>query len=241
VTNQLAHRGNVQPNLLKAAARQNAEAIAKLVAERAALVTTQNSLSSQITAAEKEIAALDAESPRWSEDRHRHDVADQAGADKATLTAAIARANTELTTLQGQKHDAGQPDHAAADAADRRAERAGRPQDQKAAPSQPGDQGGRAGRRQDPPGQRDRGGDHGAEQGQRPGGRDRDGDAGAGRLVAQGDAAQALVDAAEKKLADARAALPGWRRRPDRRHQRRGRHCRGRQGPRRTSAWPSRA
>ena len=60
VTNQLAHRGNVQPNLLKAAARQNAEQIAKLQAERAALVTTQNSLAAQIAAAEKEIAALDA-------------------------------------------------------------------------------------------------------------------------------------------------------------------------------------
>jgi hypothetical protein len=42
VTNQLAHRGMVQPNLLKAAARQNAEQIATLQAERAALVTTQN-------------------------------------------------------------------------------------------------------------------------------------------------------------------------------------------------------
>jgi hypothetical protein len=61
VTNQLAHRGKVQPNLLKAAARQNAAQIATLTAERAALVTTQNTLTSQITAAEKEIAALDAE------------------------------------------------------------------------------------------------------------------------------------------------------------------------------------
>jgi chromosome segregation ATPase len=61
VTNQLAHRGNAQPNLLKAAARQNAEQIAKLTAERSALVTTQNTLTAQIAAAEKEIAALDAE------------------------------------------------------------------------------------------------------------------------------------------------------------------------------------
>jgi len=61
VTNQLAHRGMVQPNLLRAAARQNAEQIAKLQADRTALVTTQNGLTAQITAAEKEIAALDAE------------------------------------------------------------------------------------------------------------------------------------------------------------------------------------
>ena len=61
VTNQLAHRGNVQPNLLKAAAKQNAEQIAKLQAERTALVTTQSNLGAQIKAAEAEIAALDAE------------------------------------------------------------------------------------------------------------------------------------------------------------------------------------
>jgi hypothetical protein len=61
VTNQLAHRGLVQPNLLRAAARQNAEQIAKLTAERAALVTTQNTLTGQIAAAEKEIAAMDAQ------------------------------------------------------------------------------------------------------------------------------------------------------------------------------------
>src|SRR3712207_5668806 len=61
VTNQLAHRGAVQPNLLKAAARQNAEQLAVLSAERAALVTTQNGITAQVTAAEKEIAALDAE------------------------------------------------------------------------------------------------------------------------------------------------------------------------------------
>ncbi len=66
VTNQLAHRGMVQPNLLKAAARQNAEQIAKLQAERAALVTTQNTLTAQITAAENEIAAWTPRTPRWS-------------------------------------------------------------------------------------------------------------------------------------------------------------------------------
>src|SRR3954464_4180257 len=53
VTNQLAHRGAVQPNLLKAAARQNAEQIAVLTAERATLVTTQNSLTAQVAAAER--------------------------------------------------------------------------------------------------------------------------------------------------------------------------------------------
>src|SRR5687767_12172981 len=51
VTNQLAHRGMVQPNLLKAAARQNAELIARLQADRAALISTQNFLAEQIAAA----------------------------------------------------------------------------------------------------------------------------------------------------------------------------------------------
>lgn len=50
----------VQPDSLKAAARQNAELIAKLQAERAALVTTQTSLAAQVAAAEKQIADLNA-------------------------------------------------------------------------------------------------------------------------------------------------------------------------------------
>jgi hypothetical protein len=66
VTNQLAHRGMVQPNLLKAAARQNAEQIATLTAERAALVTTQNSLTAQITAARRRSPPWTPSTPRWS-------------------------------------------------------------------------------------------------------------------------------------------------------------------------------
>ena len=79
VTNQLAHRGNAQPNLLKAAAKQNAEQIAKLQAERAALVIAQNALTAQIVAAEKEIAALDAANATLvGQIDTREDVADQA-------------------------------------------------------------------------------------------------------------------------------------------------------------------
>ena len=37
VVNQLAHRGTVQENLLKAAAKKNADVIARLLAERAPL------------------------------------------------------------------------------------------------------------------------------------------------------------------------------------------------------------
>ncbi len=39
VVNQAAHRGDVQPNLLRAAARKNAEFITKLQADRAVLQT----------------------------------------------------------------------------------------------------------------------------------------------------------------------------------------------------------
>jgi septal ring factor EnvC (AmiA/AmiB activator) len=46
---------------LKAAARQNAAQIATLTAERRGAGHHQNTLTAQITAAEKEIAALDAE------------------------------------------------------------------------------------------------------------------------------------------------------------------------------------
>ena len=48
VVNQLAHRGNVQGNLLKAAARQNAEIIAGLTGERSELQATRATLESEI-------------------------------------------------------------------------------------------------------------------------------------------------------------------------------------------------
>jgi chromosome segregation ATPase len=165
VTNQLAHRGNVQPNLLKAAARQNAEAIAKLVAERAALVTTQNSLSSQITAAEKEIAALDA---AYATLVGQIDTVTMSltklESDKATLTAAITAAETELMKLQGQSTTLVNqitPLQTQLTAAE--SELAGSQDRRRPLAVTACDQGGRAGRRADPPGRRDRGGDHRAE------------------------------------------------------------------------------
>ncbi len=44
VVNQASHRGDVQVNLLTAAARKNAELIAKLQADKAALELTQTNL-----------------------------------------------------------------------------------------------------------------------------------------------------------------------------------------------------
>ncbi len=60
VVNQTAHRGSVQENLLRAAARKNAELIAGLQAQRAVLQTRADTLTAQIAAAEKLIADLTA-------------------------------------------------------------------------------------------------------------------------------------------------------------------------------------
>jgi predicted nucleic acid-binding Zn-ribbon protein len=104
VTNQLAHRGMVQPNLLKAAARQNAAQIATLQAERAALVTRQTSLAAQVAAAEKQIADLDAANAKLDgEIAAAEMLLTKMTEDRATLDAAIKAAEVELTTLQGQR------------------------------------------------------------------------------------------------------------------------------------------
>ena len=58
VLNQ-ASRGSVQPNLLTAAAKQNAAVIRRLQADRAALVAQSGVLTSQITAAQDALADLD--------------------------------------------------------------------------------------------------------------------------------------------------------------------------------------
>ncbi|MDP9431126.1 MAG: hypothetical protein M3Q47_20695 [Actinomycetota bacterium] len=68
VTNQLAHRGSVQENLLRAAARKNAELITKLQAERATLQTSADTLKAQIATANQDIARLDAENAKLDAD-----------------------------------------------------------------------------------------------------------------------------------------------------------------------------
>ena len=60
VVNQLAHRGAVQENLLKASAKKNADIIARLQAERSALQASAAALTAEIDAATSSIAALDA-------------------------------------------------------------------------------------------------------------------------------------------------------------------------------------
>lgn len=60
IANQLTSRGTFQPNLLKAAAKQNAAVISQLQLRRAGLVTQSGSLTTQITAAEEQIKDLNA-------------------------------------------------------------------------------------------------------------------------------------------------------------------------------------
>jgi hypothetical protein len=60
VVNQLAHCGMVQPNLLKAAAKQNAAVIQQLQLQRDGLVAERQSVAAQIAAAQQRIAELDA-------------------------------------------------------------------------------------------------------------------------------------------------------------------------------------
>ena len=71
VVNQLAHRGTVQENLLKAAARKNAVLIASLQAERAGLQTKADGLTAEIAAADKAIAELEAEEKQLVTDEAR--------------------------------------------------------------------------------------------------------------------------------------------------------------------------
>lgn len=60
IANQITSRGTFQPNLLKAAAKQNAAVISQLQLRRAGLVTQSGSLTSQITAAQEQIKDLNA-------------------------------------------------------------------------------------------------------------------------------------------------------------------------------------
>src|SRR5687768_5814641 len=104
VVNQLAHRGTVQPNLLKAAARKNAELITKLQASKAGLESQATMLNKQITDAKAAIAALEAENLQLDKDI----VAAQTElaafeAEQTRLTGAVATAEQAIVNLNAQK------------------------------------------------------------------------------------------------------------------------------------------
>src|SRR4051812_1694168 len=58
VMNQLAHRGTVQENLLKAATKKNADLIASVTAQRTALQTQSTDLQRQIVQITQQLADL---------------------------------------------------------------------------------------------------------------------------------------------------------------------------------------
>src|SRR3954465_9466834 len=68
VVNQYGHRGTVQENLLKAAARKNAELITKLQADRTALQAQTSTLTGKIATAKQSVAALEAENLQLDKD-----------------------------------------------------------------------------------------------------------------------------------------------------------------------------
>ena len=68
VVNQLAHRGAVQENLLKAAAKKNADLIASLKADRSRMDGVASTLTAQLDQVNQQIADLEAEETRLTTD-----------------------------------------------------------------------------------------------------------------------------------------------------------------------------
>ena len=106
VVNQLAHRGMVQENLLKAAARKNAESITKLQAEKAVLEGTVKTLTTDIASTTAAIAALDAEVVRLDTSiaTATTELA-RLTTEQASTTTAIADAKAALADAQSRQAD----------------------------------------------------------------------------------------------------------------------------------------
>jgi chromosome segregation ATPase len=104
VVNQLSHRGMVQENLLKAAAKKNADIIAKLTVDRAALQTTADSLQLDITTATQMIASLEVQSVQLDKDivAATAEVTRLTAAQTTTMTA-IADAEKALAEFRTQE------------------------------------------------------------------------------------------------------------------------------------------
>ena len=110
VVNQLAHRGKVQENLLKAAAKKNAEVIKALQAEKSALLDQAGTLESDIDALNAEIEELEAEEAQLLDDlasteAELADLQQQRDAKDAeiqALQAAIEDLNAERNSVQDE-------------------------------------------------------------------------------------------------------------------------------------------
>ncbi len=104
VVNQQAHRGFVQENLLKAAAKKNADAIAALQADRAALKARESTLMAEILDAKKRQDALAAEELELSaaETKALTELA-ALEAEQATLDQTVAGAEAALVVLKADR------------------------------------------------------------------------------------------------------------------------------------------
>jgi chromosome segregation ATPase len=104
VLNAPSHRGSVQENLLKAAAKKNADLIVKLRADKAALEDRAKTLQQGITDGRSAIAALEAEDVRLDEqiDVGTAELARLRTAE-GTTTAAVAAAEKALADLGTEK------------------------------------------------------------------------------------------------------------------------------------------
>ena len=90
VLNQLANRGSVQENLLKAATTQNAELIASLTAQRTALQAQGTDLQAQIDQANQQLADLEAKRVELEEGlKTRHLTLDSVSAQQASTAGQI--------------------------------------------------------------------------------------------------------------------------------------------------------
>ncbi|HSL38045.1 MAG TPA: chromosome segregation ATPase, partial [Arthrobacter sp.] len=104
VVNQLAHRGTVQENLLKASARKNADIIARLQAESSTLQATAAALTAEIAAADASIAALEA--AQVTLDGEINAVQDELTADEAersSTAAAVLKLQGTLAGLEAER------------------------------------------------------------------------------------------------------------------------------------------
>ena len=106
VVNQLAHRGNVQENLLKAAAKKNADIILALQAEKATLQSKADALTADIAAADKTLAAMDAQATQLDKDAAAAQAeVDQLGPLVTAKSGAVAQATGDLAALRSQQAD----------------------------------------------------------------------------------------------------------------------------------------
>src|SRR6478735_3388907 len=106
VVNQLAHRGSVQENLLKAAAKKNADLIASLSAQRTALESQRAGLQAQLDQANQQLADLEAQQVKLGADEKAAQAnLDAITAQQATVAAQVAEGQKMLDALRGQAAD----------------------------------------------------------------------------------------------------------------------------------------